>query len=111
MSQGHPEVIMLELIEHYRAEVDALCRRYNVRWLELFGSAVTGEFHPATSDLDFLVQFLPLQPGTRADAYFGLLHGMEDLFQRKIDLVMVEAIKNSWFQQSIDRQRTLLYAA
>ncbi len=102
---------MLELIEHHRAEVDALCRRYNVCSLELFGSAATGEFDPATSDLDLLVQFLPLQPGTRADAYFGLLHAMEDLFHRRIDLVVVEAIKNSRFQRSVDRQRTLLYAA
>jgi uncharacterized protein len=102
---------MLAIIENHRAELDGFCRRHHVGRLELFGSAVTGAFQPAASDLDFLVEFLPLQPGTRADAYFGLLHGMEDLFHRKIDLVMAGAIKNSWFQRSIDRQRTLLYAA
>ena len=34
-----------------------LCRRFHVRTLDVFGSAVTGRFDPARSDLDFLVQF------------------------------------------------------
>jgi predicted nucleotidyltransferase len=102
---------MLELIERRRAELDALCREHRVARLELFGSAVTGEFNPAVSDLDFLVEFLPLRPAELADAYFGLLHGLEDLFHCPIDLVMTEAIRNPWFQRAVDRQRTVLYAA
>ena len=102
---------MLQLIEHHRADLDVLCRRHHVDRLELFGSAVTGEFDPAVSDLDFLVEFMPLTPEGRADAYFGLLHGLEDLFRRKIDLVTTQAIRNRWFAQAVDRQRTLLYAA
>ena len=31
--------------------------------LELFGSAADGAWEPARSDLDFLVEFLPLKPG------------------------------------------------
>src|SRR5947209_7836470 len=102
---------MVALIEGHRAELESLCRRFSVAKLELFGSAVTDEFNPATSDLDFLVDFLPLQPGAHADAYFGFLHGLEDLFHCKIDLVMTGAIRNPWFRRAIDRQRTLLYAA
>src|SRR5206468_4424758 len=102
---------MLDLIEQHRAEIDDLCRRHQVAKLELFGSAVTGEFQPETSDLDFLVEYLPLPPGTRADAYFGLLHDLEDLFQRKIDLVVIQEFRNRFFKRSVDQQRTLLYAA
>jgi uncharacterized protein len=102
---------MLDLIENHRAEIEDLCRRHHVAKLEVFGSAVTGEFKPETSDLDFLVEFMREPPGSLADAYFGLLHGLEDLFARKIDLVSAQKFRNRFFQRAVDRQRTLLYAA
>jgi uncharacterized protein len=79
--------------------------------LDLIGSAASGDFDPARSDLDFLVEFQQLQPGHHADAYFGLLHGLEDLFGRKVDLVMRGAVKNPWFARSIEACGELLYAA
>ncbi len=47
---------MIPLIERHHAEIEALCRRFGVRRLEVFGSAATGDFRDATSDLDFLVE-------------------------------------------------------
>ena len=73
---------MLELVEQHRTKLKELCRQRHVARLELFGSAATGAFEPASSDLDFLVQFMPLAPAALADAYFGLLHGLEDLIRR-----------------------------
>lgn len=102
---------MLNLIEQHRAELERLCRRLLVERLELFGSAATGEFRPDESDLDFLVEFRPLAPGDRADAYFGLLHALEDLFRRRVDLVTNQAIQSRRFARAVDQQRTLLYAA
>ncbi|HLC43131.1 MAG TPA: nucleotidyltransferase domain-containing protein [Methylomirabilota bacterium] len=99
------------LIEEKRDELLRLCAKYRVRRLELFGSALSDQFDPATSDLDFLVEFLPLQPGERADAYFELLNALRELFQRNVDLVMAKAIRNRYFLESINRNRTLLYAA
>ncbi len=54
---------MIPLIAQHRAEIEALCRRYGVRRLELFGSAVAGRDGPNESDLDFLVEFEPLAGG------------------------------------------------
>ena len=102
---------MLTLIDKHRTEVERLCRRYHVARLELFGSAATGQFNPATSDLDFLVEFPPLSSTQKADAYFGLLHGLEDLFQRKVDLVSSDVRPNRYFAETIAPQRTVLYAA
>ncbi len=102
---------MLTLIDENRAQVVRLCLRYQVARLELFGSAAIGEFDPATSDLDFLVEFAPLSPTQKADAYFGLLHGLEDLFQRNVDLVSADAARNLYFEEAIGPQRTVLYAA
>ena len=88
-----------------------LCVKHGVAHLELFGSATRDDFDFDTSDLDFLVEFKWLPPGKRADAYFGLLEGLQDLFNREVDLVMVNAIKNPYFLESIAKSRTTLYAA
>ena len=102
---------MERLIEEKRNDLMRLCAKYRVRRLEIFGSAVTNRFDPYTSDLDFLVEFLSLQPGEYADAYFGLLQALRELFQRNVDLVMTGAIRNRYFLESINRSRTVLYAA
>lgn len=102
---------MHPLIEARRDELTRLCERYRVSRLELFGSAASPRFDPATSDLDFLVEFLPMAPPDHSEAYFGLLEALQDLFQRSIDLVEVGAIRNPYFRASVDRTRVLLYAA
>lgn len=102
---------MIPLIAQQRTEIEALCRRYRVRRLELFGSAAAGRDRPNESDLDFLVEFEPLAAGGYADAYFGLRESLEKLSGRAVDLVVSSAIKNPYFRQSIERTKMLLYAA
>jgi len=102
---------MTSIVRDNRETVEQLCRQFRVRRLELFGSAVGETFDPKTSDLDFLVDFEDLEPQEYADTYFGLLEGLQELFKRNVDLVMVSAVKNPYFLESIERSRTLLYAA
>ena len=103
---------MIRLIEDNREELENLCVKYRVQRLELVGSALTGKnFDAEQSDLDFLVEFLPLKQGEYADAYFGLLEAFERLFDRHVDLVMPGAIKNPYFLESINMNRKVLYAA
>lgn len=98
-------------IARYRDELEDLCRRYHVRRLELFGSAVSSEVDEDTSDLDFLVTFEDLEPRIYADAYLGFYEGLTALFKRRIDLVSASAITNPYFLESIERSREKLYAA
>jgi predicted nucleotidyltransferase len=98
-------------LAQHRSELEALCRRYGVRRLELFGSAAAGQDRPGQSDLDFLVEFAPVPPGGYADAYFGLLEPLEALFRRPVDLVVASAIKNPYFLEAVERTKALLYAA
>ena len=102
---------MNTLIETHRAELTALCRRFGVRRLELFGSAVGTGFDASTSDLDFLVVFEPANPAEHADRYFGLLEALGSLFGRPVDLVELSAIRNPYFMKGIEASRTILYAA
>ncbi len=91
-------------------EVASVCRRFGVSRLDLFGSAAAGAARP-DSDLDFLVDFKNPEASGFADAYFGLLEALEALFGRPIDLVVASGIKNPYFRESVERTRTLLYAA
>ena len=102
---------MHSLIDEKRDQIIELCRRYRVRALELFGSAAGDRFDPATSDLDFLVDYEALPPREHAACYFGLLFSLQDLFGRDVDLVEVSAVRNPYFLQAIAGDRVLLYAA
>jgi predicted nucleotidyltransferase len=79
--------------------------------LEVFGSAAQGEGFTDQSDLDFLVEFLAMSPTDHADAYFGLLNALKELFGRGVDLLEVKAIDNPYLLESIDQNRVELYAA
>lgn len=100
-----------KIISERASDVERLCKQFRVRQLELFGSALTDQFDPGHSDLDFLVEFDNLTIKDAADRYFGLLHALEDLFSRRIDLVDITTIENPYFHRSIERSRTVLYAA
>ncbi len=88
-----------------------LCRRYNVRRLEVFGSAATGDYKAGSSDLDFLVEFDSLPRGTYPDTYFGLLEDLEEFFGRPVDLVVSKAVRNPYFRRSVEATKVLIYAA
>jgi len=102
---------MQPLIQAKQEDLTSLCRRYHVRRLELFGSAAAGVYEPASSDLDFLVEFEELDPPAFADAYFGLQESLAALYQRPVDLVIPAAVHNHYFLRSIERNQALLYAA
>ena len=101
----------MELLERHLEEVRQLCERFEVRRLELFGSAARGEFDPTRSDLDFLVVFRAPGLVSPADRYFGLLIALEDLFARKVDLVDVTVARNPFFMAESLKHRKMLYAA
>ena len=102
---------MIELLEQRRSKLAELCRKHHVKTLEVFGSVVAGGWDPQRSDLDFLVEYLPLEDGEHAGAYFGLLHDLEDLFQRSIHLVMDRAIRSQYFRKGVEKSRRTIYAA
>jgi predicted nucleotidyltransferase len=52
---------MHSLIAAQRSAIADVCRRYQVRRLDVFGSAARGtDFDPERSDADFLVEFAPM---------------------------------------------------
>ena len=100
---------MIPLIADHSEELAEICRRHHVKRLEVFGSAAVGDFNPQTSDIDFLVDYHPFHGPGKADAYFGLLEDLQQLFDRRIDLVVDHAIENPYFRKSVDTSKVSVY--
>lgn len=101
---------MIALVADKLKEIEALCRKYRIARLDLFGSAATGTFDPATSDLDFLVDlgdFLPEAPWRVVD--LGL--DLESLLGRPAHLTTMTSLRNPYFVTSVTRGREKLYDA
>ena len=102
---------MIGILETKRKQISEACLRHGVARLHVFGSALNADFRPDQSDLDLLVEFLPMDPYARVDAYFGILEDLRALLNMKVDLVMVGAIKNPYIAREIERTKEVLYAA
>jgi uncharacterized protein len=85
------------------------CRRWRIRELSIFGSALRDDFNPK-SDLDFLVSF---EPGTPLDIdrLLDMKEELESHFGRPVDLVEKEAMRNPWRRHEILTTREVIYAA
>jgi predicted nucleotidyltransferase len=99
---------MIELIRDNQRAIADLCRQYRIRKLEVFGSAATGAFDPATSDIDFLVDLGEYAPGT-AVRYLDLIADLEDLLGYPVQMVTQPSITNPYFRQAVDAQRVTIY--
>jgi predicted nucleotidyltransferase len=102
--------MVIPLITDNQTAITALCQRYGVARLELFGSAAKGTFDDATSDLDFLVDLGPYGPDI-AKRYLRLADALEALFGRPVDLLTVPSIRSQYFKRELDTSRQVLYAA
>jgi len=99
---------MIFQLKDRQSELHAVCRRFGVARLEVFGSAVTESFDPDTSDLDFIVDFADRSPGY-ADRYLAFAEALEGLFNRNVDLVTERSLSNPYFTDSVDKTRMVLY--
>lgn len=101
---------MIALIENNREAIAALCREHGVRRLAVFGSAVTGTFDPATSDIDFLVDLGDYDDrvGRR---FMRLIVALEDLLGRRVDVTTSRSVKSEWFRRELAETAQTIYAA
>ena len=102
---------MVAELRQRRAEIVALCKAHGVRRLELIGSAARGDFDPARSDFDFLVEFEDNALSELSNRYFGVLFGLEDLLRRRIDLIRVSPAADQRFMPVARRHLDVVYDA
>ncbi len=95
-------------------QLDAIadaCRRHHVARMDVFGSVLRPDYRPGESDIDLLVEFLPLDAGSLYKAYFALLNDLRLGLASRVDLVMADAVCNPYVKQSIEASKQQIYAA
>jgi predicted nucleotidyltransferase len=98
---------MLSALKIDRDRLQALCQRYHVRRVALFGSVTRDDFGPE-SDVDVLVEF---QPGARVGLQFITLQDeLAALFGRPVDL-NTPGFLSPHFRERILREATPIYEA
>ncbi len=102
---------MVRILEDKLPAIAQACGRFGVSRLDVFGSALRDDFRPGESDLDLLVEFVPLEPHDLVDAYFGLLDELRTVLGVEVDLVMSDAVRNRFIAADIARTKKALYAA
>jgi predicted nucleotidyltransferase len=102
---------MQTIIEKNLPKLKELCQKYDIKTMYVFGSASSDDFKE-DSDIDILINFkegISIEKYT--DNYFELHYKLEELFNRKIDLVTENSLANPYLKDSIDKTKKLLYAA
>lgn len=108
---GRRRFKIIATLEDKREAVNAVCRKFGVARLYVFGLAVRGDFRLGESDIDFVVEFGPADGHSKAHAYFDMLDELRELLGTEVDLVMAGAVKSRYIARAIDLSKQVLYAA
>jgi hypothetical protein len=92
------------------SSIQNLCINHGVDKLYLFGSILGSNFNE-NSDIDFLVSFKNIELLKYADNYFDFKFSLEELFNRPVDLLEEEAIKNPYFLVTLNQTKQLIYGS
>lgn len=100
----------MKLIELNLDKITALCKKYKVAKLWVFGSILTDRFNDK-SDVDFSVTFdkqkIPLLDF--ADNYLDFIQELKTLFSREVDLVCEDSLTNPYFIKELNATKRLVY--
>lgn len=88
--------------------IAALCKKYKVEKLWVFGSILTSKFNDK-SDIDLSVVFMYNEIKDLFITFFDFIEELETLLNRKIDLIDETAIKNRYFKEELDATKQLIY--
>jgi len=98
----------MNTLSAYKNEINALCANHKVRSLYAFGSVLTPNFN-TNSDIDLIVDFKEIDVKDHADNYFDFKFSLQDIFNRPVDLLEEQAIKNPYFKQVVNQTKELVY--
>ena len=100
--------MMNRILQQNMSQIHLACQQMQVKNLYAFGSVLTPEFRE-NSDVDFIVEFSPMQPEDYADRYFDLCDALERMLNRKVDLITEASIRNPFFKKEVEQTRQIIY--
>lgn len=99
---------MNHILQQNLPQIHLACQQAQVKHLYVFGSVLTPRFS-SSSDVDFIVEFAPMQPEDYADRYFELCDALEKVLNRKVDLLTEASIRNPFFRKEVEATRQIIY--
>jgi len=97
-------------IKKYKKKLADLCNNnLAVNKLYFFGSALSPRFNEDTSDIDVLVEVAELSPEERGENLITLWDNLESLFNRKVDLLTENSLRNPFFKKEVEQTKKLIY--
>lgn len=97
------------VIAQKQPEFLSLCRQHKVRSLYAFGSSLTDQFDPKKSDIDLVVDIDTADPVEKGQLLLSFWDSLEAFFERKVDLLTENAIRNPYLKANIERTQKLIY--
>ena len=94
-------------IDHER--IAELCRKWRVKELAVFGSALREDFGP-DSDVDVLVELRP-DHGLSLYDWVDMIEELQEIFGRRVELVAKGGLRNPFRRREILRTAEVVYAA
>jgi predicted nucleotidyltransferase len=98
----------MNTLSAYKNEINALCANHRVKSLYAFGSVLTPNFNN-NSDIDLIVDFKDIDVKDYADNYFDFKFSLQDIFNRPVDLLEEQAIKNPYFKEELNKKKVIIY--
>jgi predicted nucleotidyltransferase len=92
-----------------RERIAEFCRKWRVKELAVFGSALRDDFAP-DSDVDVLVELAP-DHGLSLYDWVDMIEELQVIFGRKVDLVAKGGLKNPFRRREILRTAEVIYAS
>jgi len=100
---------MFQIKEYKKGLADLCNKNLAVNKLYFFGSALSPKFDENTSDIDVLVEVADLSPEERGENLIALWDSLELLFNRKVDLLTENALRNPFLKKEVEQTRKLIY--
>ncbi len=95
-------------LDKFRDSLPPLCEKYHVKRLYAFGSVLTDRFGP-DSDVDLIVDFVNWRVDGIADDFFDFRDELQTIFNRPVDLMGEQPIRNPILRRSIENTKRLIY--
>ncbi|MEW6237160.1 MAG: nucleotidyltransferase domain-containing protein [Candidatus Omnitrophota bacterium] len=90
-------------------KIEAFCKKWKVKDFYLFGSVLREDFVPE-SDVDALVR-MSSYSGIGLFEWMDMIEELEAIFNRKVDLLSTDGVRNPFIRREIAQTRRLIYAS
>ena len=101
---------MNPFLKRYIPELIEICKAHKVSKLYAFGSVVTQDKFTDESDVDLAIEIdQTLEPLQQGEMWWQLFDKLPQLFNRKVDIVNTQNLRNKYFIQNLNRTKVTIY--